>query len=85
MDQTGEPISGVKMSLTGSDSIAMETNANGEFGFSLLPTAGEYQITPGKINYKFEPHSLVTPTGDVVLNVIGTRIGHTISGRVVDV
>ena len=70
------------MKLTGSQSIAMVTSGNGEFNFGKLATAGEYQITPIKTGYTFESRTLVTPSADVVTNLVGTPIRSTISGRV---
>lgn len=82
VDRDGAPLSGVTMTLTGSQSIAMVTSGNGEFNFGKLATAGEYQITPTKTGYTFESRTLVTPSADVVMNPVGTLISPTISGQV---
>lgn len=82
LDPNGAPLSGVTMTLTGSQSIAMVTSGNGEFNFGKLATAGEYQITPSKTGYTFESKTLVTPSADVVMNPVGTPVRPKISGRV---
>jgi hypothetical protein len=82
VDQSGDRIAGVTMSLAGTQSIAMQTNAIGEFGFGVLPTAGEYLLTPSKDGYSFASQTFLTPSGDVFTNFVGTAISHTIAGHV---
>lgn len=83
VDEAGMPLSGVTMSLTGSQSTRMETITGGLYSFGKLATAGEYQIEPTKKHYSFQTRSVVRPNSDVVTDFTGIRLQHTISGRVV--
>ena len=83
IDDDGNPLPEVAVSLTGWQSIAMNTDSLGNFRFDRLPTAGEYEITPSKRHYVFEARSLETPTGDALTNFVGTLLRHSISGQVV--
>lgn len=82
LDETGAPLAAVTVSLTGSQEVATETDANGLFIFSNLATAGRYVLTPAKTHYTFESQQLETPTSDQMRNFTGARNGHAISGRV---
>jgi Carboxypeptidase regulatory-like domain/Pectate lyase superfamily protein len=82
VDEDGAPLAGVRMSLTGSQSIQMETDADGNFAFNKLATAGNYELTPVKNHYTFANRQLLTPTSDQQTNFTGTLLRHTISGRV---
>lgn len=82
LDETGAPLTPVIMRLTGSQSIAMETDANGNFSFANLATAGTYTLTPAKTHYTFANQMVVTPTTNQVRNFTGTLLRHAISGRV---
>ena len=82
VDDDGKPLPDVLMSLTGSQSTAMNTDSSGNFHFDRLATAGEYQITPSKRHYVFQTRSIKTPNADVLTNFVGTLLRHTISGRI---
>lgn len=82
LDETGAPLGAVTVSLTGSQAVAMETDANGNFAFTNLATAGSYVLTPARTHYTFESQQVVTPTINQVRNLTGTLIRHAISGRV---
>jgi hypothetical protein len=82
VDQDGKPLSGVNMSLSGSQSTQMVTGTNGLFSFDRLATAGEYQVVPKKNHYVFAARSFVRPSSTVVTNFTGTLLRHDISGRV---
>jgi len=81
-DEFGAPLAAAMVSLTGSQVVAMETDANGRFSFTNLATAGSYVLTPAETHYTFESQPLVTPTADQVMNFTGASIRHAISGRV---
>ena len=82
LDENGAPLASATVSLSGSQTVATETGADGTFTFSNLATAGNYVLTPAKTHYTFESRLLVTPTSDQVQNFTGTLIHHSISGRV---
>lgn len=81
-DQAGLPISGANVSLTGSASTSLTTDATGTFAFSNLPSAGAYTLSCSKAHYDFENAVLTTPVSNQVLNLTGTLQRHQISGRV---
>jgi hypothetical protein len=81
-DENGVPLSGVNVSLTGSQSVAMETDVRGRFSFQRLASAGEYVLTPTKNHYVFSNSTIVTPTGDQTRVLTGTLLRHTISGHI---
>ena len=82
VDENGAPIPAVRVSLTGSQSVGMDTDDSGNFAFTNLPTAGSYMLTLAKNHYTFESQVFETPTFDQVANFTGTLLRHTISGRV---
>jgi hypothetical protein len=81
-DEEGAPLAAVTVSLNGSQAVAMETDANGNFTFTNLATAGSYVLTPAKTHYTFESQLVVTPTTDQVTSFSGALIRHAIAGRV---
>ena len=83
-DKSDVPVAGVKVTLmTGSQSVTATTDANGNYGFSNLPTSGRYVITPAKDGFVFESPSktVVTPSGDQTANFIADHT-HIVSGIV---
>ncbi len=50
-------VSGVTMSLTGSQTSSIATDANGYYAFSGLAAGGGYTVTPSKTNFTFSPAS----------------------------
>jgi hypothetical protein len=77
---------GVTVTLSGTQSAATTTDANGDYAFTNLPAGGDYTVTPAKTHYNFAPASRTytnlgaNQTGDfaAALNL------HSISGRVAD-
>jgi subtilase family serine protease len=54
-DGTGVPVSGVTITLNGTQSRATITDANGHYGFENVESNGFYTITPARANYTFSP------------------------------
>lgn len=65
-DKENVPVGGVKVTLSGSQSVTATTDANGNYNFADLPTSGRYVLTPAKNGFVFESPSktIVTPAGD---------------------
>jgi hypothetical protein len=58
----GAGISGVTVTLSGSSSAAITTDANGNYTFAV--NAGTYTVTPAKINQTFSPSSQTFTTAE---------------------
>ena len=86
LKQNNSGLSGVTVSLSGSQSASTETDAQGNFRFEGLPTSGIYTVTPARVNYTFAAPSWTstTPPGDqqVNFNAILNNYSISISGRV---
>jgi Carboxypeptidase regulatory-like domain/FG-GAP-like repeat/BNR repeat-like domain len=54
---SGNPISGVMMTLSGSQSANTSTDGSGNYSFAGLAAGGNYTVTPAKANYAFNPAS----------------------------
>ena len=86
-DKNGDPLSGVTVKLTGSQSAATLTDSQGRFRFSSLPTSGSYTVavtTPANKYYHFTPgtQTLVQPVGDVTVEFHELLNHHSIAGRI---
>jgi len=82
VDENGLPLAGVNLSLTGSQSATLDSDAQGNFAFQRLATGGEYLLTATKNHYSFLRSSFTTPTGDQTRIITGIVLRHTISGHV---
>lgn len=51
------PLAGVVVSLSGSQSRIVTTNASGQYSFPSTPVTGFYSVTPQLANYTFSPTS----------------------------
>ena len=83
-DETGSPIGGAMLNLTGAQFATTLADEQGKFQFANLPTSGGYTVTVNKRHYTFETDSLtfVRPSRDVNV-VFHARLNrHTVSGRV---
>jgi hypothetical protein len=83
-DENGAAVSAAAVRLTNAHSVVTLTDGNGNFKFSNLPTAGEYQLAVTKNHYSFESKQLITPVSDQIVNIGGVLLRHSIRGRVVD-
>jgi hypothetical protein len=82
-DEQGAPVAGVMVTLSGSQAVSTQTNADGRYVFSNLPTSGVYTVTPSA-NYGFNVPAVtvVTPAGDETVDFMAIANGYAISGRV---
>lgn len=55
VDENGNPVSGVDISLEGSSSSFTTTDSNGNYAFTELPADGRYTLTPFKDGLGFAP------------------------------
>jgi len=81
----GAGLGGVTLSLSGSQSGTVTTDAGGAYSFTI-PAEGSYVLTPSKTHYTFAPQSL--SFSNVVANqtadFAATINRHTINGHVTD-
>jgi hypothetical protein len=87
-DEQKVGMAGVKITLSGAQSVATITDADGNYDFTNLPTSGRYEITPSKDNYVFDATSetFITPSEDQIADFAASKVPvkHSISGRVLD-
>lgn len=83
-DDTGTGVAAVNVSLGGSQTGVVQTDANGDYGFANLPAGGNYTLTPSKAAFTFVPasRSYNVLSADQVANF--TVQIFQISGRVTD-
>lgn len=84
VDENGDPLSGVTITLSGSQSVVTLTNEQGNFHFNNLPTAGTYTVTANKRHYTFtsDSQTFVRPTGNVDVQFSARLNRYTIKGQV---
>ncbi|HEX7313492.1 MAG TPA: DUF2012 domain-containing protein [Pyrinomonadaceae bacterium] len=89
-DDTGQPLAGVAVTLTGtylSATFAALTGADGSYSFSRLPTSGNYTVSVGdKRHYTFTTptRNVVTPTGNQVVDFPARLNRFAVAGRLLD-
>lgn len=83
-DESSAPLSGVSVSLTGSQSLNALTDAQGKFRFSDLPTSGSYTVTVNKPNFTFvtATQNVVHPVADVNVAFSAHSAPYSIAGRI---
>ena len=69
-DEAGNPMSGVVLNLTGSQSLTTETDAAGNFQFLSLPTSGSYTVSGSKPHYTVNSQTFVNPAHDVNASLV---------------
>lgn len=79
-------IAGVHVTLSGSQSVATLTDANGNYSFSEVTAKGNYVIAVSKNNYTFNPSTLSISnlSGDQTISFTGTFNHYTLGGRIAD-
>ena len=83
-DEHSNPLSGVVITLSGSQSVSTVTDAQGTFQFSGLPTSGSYTVAATREHYNFgSSQRFVLPPSDVTTAVVG-RSSVEIAGSVLD-
>jgi len=84
LDESGDPVIGATVNLTGSQSNVVTTDAHGSFGFSGLRQIGSYTVTVSKQHYSFTPasHSFTPPVANVSVSFQARLDRHSINGRI---
>jgi hypothetical protein len=75
LDNSGNPMSGVLLTLGGTRSGTTVTNASGNYSFTSLPAGGNYNVSAAKWNYVFNPaaRDLNDLSESRTLNYVGTQ------------
>jgi CSLREA domain-containing protein len=75
LNDTGVP--GVTMTLSGSQSSTVTTNADGNYVFTALPSGGTYTVTPSAATFTFSPPSQTFPNlqADQVASFFVAQLG----------
>ncbi len=83
----GTPLSGVTVTLSGSENATVITSADGSYSFEDLPAGGNYFVKPSRTSYAFTPATKVLNDLDASheLNFVGTFVTYAISGLVTDI
>jgi hypothetical protein len=86
VDSVGAALSGVAVSLTGSQSSSALTDTLGNYTFTALPPGGNYTVTASLANYTLSPasRSFTNLSSSQSGDFIATRITYTLSGRVTE-
>ena len=86
LGETGTGLTNVTVALTGSQNLTTETDANGQYHFSNLPTSGSYAVSFSLRHYTLSPASyqIVTPRIDQIIDSTATFNNHSIGGLVTD-
>ena len=84
--ENGAGMPGVKVVLAGSQNVTTETDVDGRYQFSNLPTSGAYTVVPSLNHYTLTPASyeIVTPATDQVFDAAASLNHHAIAGTVSD-
>lgn len=85
IDARGTPISGVTVTLGGSQSAIIQTDNNGNYSFGNLAQGGTYSVSPSKVGSTFSQptKTLYNLSADRTVNF--TEVAYyTISGRVAE-
>ncbi|HEX8130025.1 MAG TPA: carboxypeptidase regulatory-like domain-containing protein [Pyrinomonadaceae bacterium] len=80
----GASVAGASVSLNGSLSATTQSDAQGNYTFTGLPSEGNYTITPSHPNFNFAPASrpFTNLLSDVEADFAAARINYQIGGRV---
>ena len=83
-DEHGSAVAGVRVTLSGSQSVAANTDAEGNYSFTNLPTSGRYVITPSKDEYIFNAasQSFIAPAADRTANFTAKPSTYVVKGRI---
>jgi Calx-beta domain-containing protein/carboxypeptidase family protein/pectate lyase-like protein/uncharacterized protein DUF4214 len=84
-DANGSALSGVTVTLSGSQNATVITSADGSYSFEDLPAGGDYVVQPSRTSYAFTPTTVLNDLdASHQLNFVGTFVTFTIGGRVSD-
>ena len=80
-DETGAGFPHVTLTVSGSQSVTTQTDADGRYSFDGLPTSGVYTVTASRPHSTINtpPQTITTPNGNRTLNFTGTLNRHTIT------
>jgi hypothetical protein len=80
----GQPVPGAAVALSGSQTAATTTDANGDYGFTNLTAGGNYTVTALKTGYDFSPASRAFNDlgADASAPFVAAPSNFTITGRV---
>ncbi len=86
LDDNGNPMSGVSVSLTGTEERQTETNSDGSFKFVNLTANGNYNVSPKQVGYLFEEYNtnFIDITEEETVFFEGTAADFQITGTVRD-
>ncbi|MBC8030671.1 MAG: carboxypeptidase regulatory-like domain-containing protein [Pyrinomonadaceae bacterium] len=86
VDGNNNPMPGVTITLSGSQTGTTTTDNTGTFSFTGLASEGNYTVTPTLISYTFSPSSRIfnNLAADHYHNYLATYTTHSVSGRVTD-
>ncbi|HEV7397213.1 MAG TPA: FG-GAP-like repeat-containing protein [Pyrinomonadaceae bacterium] len=84
LDNAGNAIAGLTVTLNGSTNTS--TDSSGNYSFGSLPAGGNYTVTPSSSNYSFSPANQVfnNLNANGIANFVGTLTAVNITGRVSD-
>jgi hypothetical protein len=87
IDSNDEPLVGIPVALTGTESRQTATDSSGAFAFPNLTPNGNYNVRPSKVGFLFEQDSdtFVDLEDEATGVFIGDPATFSISGRVVDI
>jgi hypothetical protein len=80
----GHAMSGVTLTLSGSQTASATTDANGNYSFPSLPAGGDYAVTPSRVGYDFSPKSksFAGLGADQTADFTVTPLNFAVGGRV---
>lgn len=83
--ENGAPLSGVTITLSGTQSGTATTDASGNYAFNV-PSGGDYVITPSRTHYTFNPSGQAVSNlgNNLTANFAATRNTHSIGGQIRD-
>ncbi|MBS1795600.1 MAG: carboxypeptidase regulatory-like domain-containing protein [Acidobacteria bacterium] len=86
VDQNGQPLAGVAVALTGTESRSATTDSDGRFGFVNLTPNGDYSVSPTQIGVLFSEYGrdFVNVTGEETVVFTGTTANFAVSGTISD-
>lgn len=84
IDSSGQPLSDVLVSLTGSEVRTTQTDPFGNFEFPNLTEGGNFNVQLRRNGYTFSEssHTFIDLAGENTVGFVGTRASFSISGRV---
>lgn len=82
----GSGLSGVSVTLSGSQTSTATTDSNGAYAFANLPGGGNYSVKTTKTSYSWAPQSLAfnNLSANQTANFTGTFVTYKVSGRVTE-